>query len=281
MSDYNGKLVLLASMHKKEIAIKPAFSKFVGCNIIVLDDIDTDQFGTFSGEIPREISAYETLKKKAIFAAEIYNYDFVISSEGSFGPHPSYPFINADTEMLLFYDRNLDLFIVDYEISTDTNHGEFILSKDKINSEEYLKWLEQVKFPSHGLIVKADSRILQKGICSLSDLEGVLNQGFKSYRELKLETDMRAMMNPSRMNVINILANKLAKKVATKCIQCGTSGFPKIEQSGNLICELCFRETKIARFKDMKCLKCSYFEREEIKPGEQFTSATYCDYCNP
>lgn len=191
MNEYAGKKVLLASMHKKEIAINPSFAEFVGCEIVVADNFNTDKFGTFSGEVARDLSAYETLKKKAVIAAGLYDFDYVISSEGSFGLHPSNPFINADIEMLLFYDRAKDLFIVDYEISTDTNHAELEISQSSIYNDNYYKWLKQVKFPSHGLIIKAGSIIIEKGICDVLVLEKAIKNSFRKYNQLKLETDMR------------------------------------------------------------------------------------------
>ncbi len=39
--------------------------------------------------------------------------------------------------------------------------------------------------------------------------------------------------------------------------------------------------TKIPKFKDIKCLKCDYFEREEINPKDEYGDPTYCDFCNP
>jgi hypothetical protein len=281
MSKYKGKKILLASMHQKEIAISPPFTELIDCEIIVPENFNTDQFGTFSGEINRDLPAYETLKKKALCAAEIYDFDYVISSEGSFGPHPSNPFVNADLEMLLLYDRTRELFIADYEISMDTNHAELEISKSSINTDNYSKWLKQVKFPSHALILKSGSTIIQKGICNISDLDNAINEGFKTNSRLKLETDMRAMVNPSRMSVIHGLAHKLAKRIITECIKCGTPGFGSIEKAGNLRCELCLQETNVPQFINTKCLKCDYFEQTEIKPGVKFTDPRYCDYCNP
>lgn len=281
MSQYTGKKVLLASMHKKEVAISPPFAELVGCEIVVADGFNTDQFGTFSGEIARSLSAYETLKKKAVAAADLYNFDYVISSEGAFGPHPSSPFISSDIEMLLFYDRTEDLFIADYEVSTDTNHAELEISQDSIDTEKYSKWLKQVKFPSHGLIIKAESIIIEKGICDALVLDSVIKESLRKHNQLKLVTDMRAMMNPSRMSVIESLAHKLAKRVAAVCIKCGTPGFGKMEKSGHLCCELCFQETKVPKFINMQCLKCDYFEQKEIDPEKEFADPRYCDYCNP
>ena len=281
MTVYAGKRVLLASMHKKEIAINQPFLELIGCEIIVTNDFNTDTFGTFSGEISRELSAYETLKRKAVVAAETLDFDYVISSEGAFGPHPNNPFINSDTEMLLFYDRTKNLFIADYEISTNTNHAELEISQDSVYTDNFFKWLNKVKFPSHGLIIKSESIIIEKGICDAVALENAIKAGFSKHTILKLETDMRAMMNPSRMNVIKALAYKLAKRVASSCIKCGTPGFGTIEKSGYLFCELCFQETRVPKYEDTKCLSCDYYERKEINTKIQFADPRYCDYCNP
>lgn len=281
MSIYKNKKVLLATMHKKEVAVRPPFAEIVGCDVVVAEGFNTDSFGTFSGEISRQETAYETLKNKALCAADKYGFDYVISSEGSFGPHPSNPFVNADMEMLLFYDKTKDLFIADYEISVDTNHAEFFVTNKNIDSNEYAAWLDQVKFPSHGLIVKNESAIIKKGISDPRELNLVMQESLKQYKKIKLETDMRAMMNPSRMNVIELLSYKLAKRVASECLKCSSPGFGNIVKSGNLFCELCFNETSVPKFVDKKCLKCDYFEREEINSKIKFADPRYCDYCNP
>lgn len=277
---YKNKRVLLASMHQKEIAIKEAFEKNLGCKIVVAENFNTDQFGTFSGEIKRKLSAYDALKNKAVTAANIFDYDYVISSEGSFGPHP-YMFANCDTEMLLFYDRKLDLFIANYEISFDTNHAQLTLTKKNYKRNDYIEWLKNIKFPSHGLTIKSESNAIYKGIITLVELEAIIDKELSMNNNLTLETDMRAMMNPTRMNLIKLLANKLSQRIIKVCKKCSTPGFGNISNSGNLKCKLCYQETKTPKYKDIKCLKCDYFEREEITPGIEFGDPTYCDYCNP
>lgn len=280
-SCYSSKQILLASMHKKEKAISPAFEEILNCKIFVPDNFDTDQFGTFSGEIPRKLSAYQTLIKKAITASTVFNYDYVISSEGSFGPHPDNFIINSNVEMLLLYDRKLNLFISEYLISTNTNYSQFEVTKDNYNTDDYFKWLNRVAFPSHALIIKHYSDILYKGVFSFEELESFLISDLNKYGKLILESDMRAMMNPTRMEVIKELAYKLAKRIARSCKKCDSPGFGKIEHAGNLLCSWCNRESKIAKYRDYKCLKCDYFEREEIDPDKVFIDPRCCQYCNP
>ena len=183
MNEYKGQNILLATMHKKEIAIAPPFKEIVDSNVIAANNFNTDQFGTFSGEISRKLTAFETLKLKATTASNMFNVDFVISSEGSFGPHPSIPFINSDIEMLLFYDRSRDLFITEYEISINTNHAELQVSKDIVNSDIFIKWLEKVQFPSHGLILKSGEIIIQKGLTKTEELNLALNNSYNKYTD--------------------------------------------------------------------------------------------------
>lgn len=80
---YARKPILLASKHKKEQAISPPFNQILQCELWVPNDFDTDQFGTFIGEIARTGNQYETLIMKAKNAAEIYGYKQVIASEGN------------------------------------------------------------------------------------------------------------------------------------------------------------------------------------------------------
>ncbi|MDP3559480.1 MAG: hypothetical protein Q8R79_03910 [Legionellaceae bacterium] len=67
--NYTHKSVLLASKHNKEQVIEPVFREQLSCNLYV-SDIDTDQFGTFTGEVPRSLSPHETCILKASFAAK-------------------------------------------------------------------------------------------------------------------------------------------------------------------------------------------------------------------
>lgn len=277
---YFAKEVLIATMHKKELVIQDIFEKKIGCNIILPENFNTDVFGTFSGEITRKYSAYETLKLKAIKASEYFNKDYVISSEGSFGPHP-YFFFTADTEMLLFYDRIKQLFIAEYEISMDTNFAEFKINKDNFKNDEYYKWLDHVKFPSHGLILKIDNSQIFKGITSHFELEKLISSSLNKTEAMRLETDMRAMMNPTRMNVIKALTEKLSNRVLQVCDVCGSPGFGEVKYSGNLECEMCHQKTKTPKYKDFCCIKCDYKIINLIDSSKEFSDPTYCEFCNP
>ena len=98
-----GKSLCIATKHKKEQVLAPLF-KGLGFNVCVAKNIDTDILGTFTGEVERIYTPQLTLKKKCELALQRTHTDFVLSSEGSFGPHPSIPFLYANEEHLLFYN---------------------------------------------------------------------------------------------------------------------------------------------------------------------------------
>lgn len=86
---FEGRKVLIATKHKKELVIAPILEKELSISSYVSEQFDTDILGTFSGEIERKDDALTTLRNKCIHAANASNSDLVIASEGSFGAHPS------------------------------------------------------------------------------------------------------------------------------------------------------------------------------------------------
>ena len=50
---YAGRSAVLATMHRKEEAIVPALQSTVGLLVAPAPGLDTDQLGTFTGEISR------------------------------------------------------------------------------------------------------------------------------------------------------------------------------------------------------------------------------------
>ena len=160
------KKIVVASKHEKEKVIKPLFDANYNCSFLS-SEIDTDLLGTFSGEIERTLSPYETAIEKCRMAFKTTDADFAIASEGSFGPHSSLFFVPADEEFLLIMSRDEQLIIWAKHISTETNHNKI----ENPTDIELSDFLETVQFPSHKVILKSKARI-EKGIDDLN----VLNQ---------------------------------------------------------------------------------------------------------
>src|SRR5690242_3589602 len=50
---YAGQRIGLATMHGKELAPAPPFRRVLRAEVVVAPQLDTDELGTFTGEVPR------------------------------------------------------------------------------------------------------------------------------------------------------------------------------------------------------------------------------------
>lgn len=276
--NYADQIVLLASKHNKEHAIEPVFRQMLACNVCV-DDIDTDQFGTFTGEVPRSLSAYQTCILKATYAANEKKYALAIASEGSFGAHPSNPFIPHAHEIMVFVDLEKNWVISEQLITPNTNYKMMTINKDtRLDS-----FLTSALFPSHALTLQSGDRrvVIAKAINDHHQLQASLSDGFKQYHELFIATDMRAMMNPTRMQTLGTLAETLAIRIKRLCRGCGIPGFGFKSVSGHLPCSLCRDNTKMYQYEEWGCIQCDYQEQRPRTDGLVIGDPTHCDYCNP
>ncbi len=221
---YKGRNLIIATKHEKEKVIAPILEKELGVNCFIALNLDTDELGTFTGEVERKDNTLITARNKCLMAMELNNCDLSIANEGSFGPHPSLPFVVADDELLLFMDKKNNLEIIVREISTETN-----FNGSEIQTEMELKeFAANANFPSHALILrksKDDFRGVVKGINNAEQLNIVFYQLITIEGTVYIETDMRAMYNPTRMKVIKRATKKLAEKINTHCPFCQMPGF--------------------------------------------------------
>ncbi|MDE3223094.1 MAG: hypothetical protein KGL79_06625, partial [Acidobacteriota bacterium] len=71
----------LISKHHKEEIIGPIFDEF-GWSLETVW-ADTDQLGTFSGDIPRRQSPIETVRRKALLGTHHTDAPWLVASEGT------------------------------------------------------------------------------------------------------------------------------------------------------------------------------------------------------
>lgn len=278
MLRYQQQTVLLASKHRKEQAIAAPLKNILHCDLSV-KDFDTDQFGTFTGEIARREGPYETCLAKAREAGERFGYNLVLASEGSFGPHPAFPFMAGAHEIMVFIDQAQDWIITEHLISQNTNYSQLMIHSDSVFDDFLLK----IGFPDHAVCVQSvtSNRIYDKGIQSLPALREALKQGFAEEAELRLLTDMRAMMNPTRMEVLHQLAKKLARRVANACPSCQAPGFGFIETRGQLPCRTCQGPTSMYAQHVWGCIQCEHEIHYPREDGSIQGDPGYCYFCNP
>lgn len=280
MNLFQGRRLIIATKHKKEQIIKPVFENQLGVKCFVPQYFDTDLLGTFTGEIERAEDPLSTVRKKCLMAMDKYKIDLGIASEGSFGPHPNFFFLNADIEILILIDRKNNLEIISTEISTDTNfNGKEIHTERDLND-----FAEKVLFPSHGIIIrnKKDSvEDIKKDILDWYELKITFNDFLEKFGSVYVETDMRAMNNPSRMRVISKALEQLIEKLNSKCPNCDYPGFEIEERRSGLPCELCNLPTNSILTNIFKCKNCQFILEKKHPKDKFYEDPMYCNFCNP
>lgn len=277
---FDGRKLIIATKHGKEKVIAPILEQELGVFCITQSDFDTDIFGTFTGEIERRENPILTVRQKCLKAMELYGCDLGIASEGSFGPHP-YNFLQtANEEFLIFIDQKNNLEILAREISTETNFNHLETS----NENELLDFANKVNFPSHGLIMRStkdDNKNIVKGIHNLTLLKSTFYELSYQGSKILVETDMRAMHNPSRMEVIAKATDKLIAKIKSKCPSCAIPGFSVTNVNEGLPCKSCGTPTSSTLSFIYSCSSCGY-SQEELYPHKKTTEdPQYCYQCNP
>jgi len=275
----NRKLVI-ATKHNKEHVIAPILEKHLLVKCITPENLDTDQLGTFSGEIERILDPLAAARQKCYLAMELTNTDLAVASEGSFGAHPLLYFLPADDELILLVDKKNNLEIEVREISTKTNFN----GKEITTEEALLEFAQLVYFPSHALIIKNKQvgfTAIEKGITNLVQLQQTFHHYKTCYGKVFVETDMRAMHNPTRMEVIANATDKRVQKLAVPCPNCATPGFGIIKAVPGLPCEFCKTPTKSTLYYLYNCQKCNHSKEVYFPKAKEFEEQMYCDRCNP
>lgn len=277
---FSGRKFLIATKHDKEKAIGPILEKEFGIHFFVNDQFDSDLLGTFTGEIERTDDPITTARKKCLQAMAMSDCDLAIASEGSFGPHPNIGFVPADEEWLLLIDQKNELEILVREISTNTNFNVSLVK----HIPELKKFANDVGFPSHGLIVRKDKNdfsTITKGITDWETLLTIADNHIEKFGQAYIETDMRAMYNPTRMKVIEQATIKLAKKMKALCPVCQMPGFGIINQKSGLPCAVCHTPTPSTFAFVFGCAKCNHQQDEYFPHNKKVEDPMFCPNCNP
>ncbi len=284
MTTFAGAVAALGTRHGKELVIGPTLRAQLGVRVEVVSDLDTDRFGSFTRAIPRAGTAREAARAKALAAVAAHgNARFGLSSEGSFGPHPSVPFVAGGVELVLLVDRETGLELLGTDVTMETNFASTCVR----TPEEAAAFAGEISFPSHGLIViaaprgKPDTALgMTKGIVEPAELEQAVQQALRQHGRAWLESDMRAHLNPTRMLSIERATLALARAARSLCPACGRPGYVTVERLSGLPCADCGEPTGKARAEVLACAGCG---RREERPLVGASSATPydCPACNP
>lgn len=281
--DLAGEVGVVATMHRKEQVIAPLLASALGLRLHAAEDFDTDRFGTFTREIERQGTQLEAARAKVAAALERFpDARVAVASEGSFGPDPVAGVLPFGREIVVLADRRTGLELVGHHAGWETNFAHGIAG----SLADAHVFARAAGFPSHGLIVMAATarapdprRFLRKGLTSPQAFEAAVRQRLAADGCVFLETDMRAHLNPTRMQAIARAAADLVRKWRSICPRCARPGFDVVERRDGLPCEACGTPTQLARMLIARCSGCGH---EQRRPAERaFAEQRDCPVCNP
>lgn len=271
--------VALGTKHGKSVAIAPPLGR-IGIAVLVPEGLDTDMFGTFTGEVARVGSMLDAARAKAQAACELTGLDIGIGSEGSYGPNPHIPVLPMGRELLLLWERTTGREIVEQVIDDQPRFAaRHVTSVDELDSFPPL-----FDFPRTSLVVSAETGgYLAKGLGTLPDLIDAVARALaiSEVERVLVQSDMRALHNPRRMLTIARAAQSLAERLTRCCSHCGDYGWGMVKMERGLPCSSCGTPTALVRFEVHGCTSCGHFVRKARRDGVVFAEPGNCPMCNP
>lgn len=265
--------LLLSSKHHKDQLLNSIFEP-LGSKLLNNEGFDTDNFGTFSGSIPRREGPKATVKEKCLAGMGFAGKRQGLASEGSFGPHPTIPLLHINEEWLIYIDLDRNLEIFGRSTTLEVCHAQLHYKDAKMLP----KFLSNCSFGKQGMVLRdlASGQMIANGIQDQSTLVALMQQ----YSQWQIETDLRAHMNPLRQKNITAAGRDLIVRMQSRCPNCAYPDFSVQKVSGNLPCNWCQHPTESYQFLAYRCLACHYqvIEKRKDKNSED---PQYCNHCNP
>ena len=278
---YAGRVGYLATKHGKQAQIAPALAT-VGLTVRSVA-VDTDAFGTFSGDVPRRGSPLEVVERKARAAMAATGHEIGLASEGSFGPHPGATWLTVDEELVALVDDGLDLVLVEREVSLETAAAATRVAP----GDDLSQFCRSVGFPAQALVVRpADGppgEAITKGITGEGPLARAVRSAAAASVDARalVETDLRAHLCPSRRAVIERAAARLAERLGRRCRRCSSPGWGLLRSVTGLPCERCGGPSELARAEVDGCTRCDHSVERPVVPPTARAPAAECHWCNP
>ncbi|TDW30001.1 DUF6671 family protein [Cryobacterium psychrophilum] len=274
---YAGARVAFATMHGKEQLAQGPFYDTLGAGVVAPTGLDTDQFGTFSGEIVRTLSPRAAAQVKARLGMHLADTPYGLASEGSFSS--GLGFLVEHHEVLLFIDEIRGLELVEATIATSPLPP----ARPIATVDAALTYATAIGYPAQGLILRggAAGEIIHKNLNSLEALRSAMSQLLLHTpgRPIVISPDYRAHRCASRAAVIITLAENMARRLATPCARCHTPGFGQVGIERGLPCSDCGEPTRVIAADIFGCGNCPHTLR--TARASRVAAPQWCDSCNP
>jgi hypothetical protein len=278
-ANYAGASFALLTKHGKKRAIAPCFAEKLGATVTVTDTFDTDTLGTFTREIPRFGNQLDAARKKAELAIELTGCPLGLGSEGSFIPGP-FGLGSFNLEVITLVDRVRNLVITG-AIRQPGHHAAGTFA----SWEALAEFATKAKFPSHALVLRPDGENhshIHKGLADQESLRAAYDEcrALAKAGAVFAESDLRAHLNPTRMENIGAACDDLIARMMRACPACFTPGFGLAKIETGLPCSWCGAPTNDWQAEEFRCVACTHIESKP-RTDRQKADPGLCPNCNP
>ncbi|MFY2861899.1 DUF6671 family protein [Mycobacterium sp. THU-M104] len=276
---YAGAVIAMGTMHGKEHQVAPPFAAVLGAQVVAPPGIDTDQFGTFTGEVTRTAAPSAAATAKARQAMRAVGVPYGLASEASYDSW--FAALAVHEEILVFVDDVRGFQIVE-GLCTPGAPGPPRLVDSPDRAVDAARGFG---FPRQGAAVKAvvdhRTRVFGKGITDTATLVEVVDAALAltADKQAWVEPDLRAHHNPTRRDVLVALAGRLARRLATPCPGCTCPGYGKVAVRDGLPCRTCGYPTSLAAADILECPACA--RQSALPRSEADADPAFCPACNP
>jgi len=277
---YSGRTAVLATMHDKLPLIAPAMVAAIGLDVRNVA-VDTDRLGTFSGDVTRLGTPWETAVAKARLGMAAAGTGLGLASEGSIGAPPGLAFVVAAAELVVLVDDDLGIVVGETSVGYDI----VTVADELAPGDDLDALLRRGGFPAHGLIVRPAAgppTPVRKGIHDRAALDEAIRMcaALSADGRARVETDLRAHHCPSRRPIIAVAAQRLADRLATRCPSCTAPGWGIVRVELGVPCRLCGCDVPLPNADVLGCAACPA-EQTVDRPDLDGADPARCQWCNP
>ncbi|WP_442784482.1 DUF6671 family protein [Cryobacterium sp. CAN_C3] len=259
---YRGRVVVFGPLKGKERQVAPAFAEVLGARVIAVPGLDTDQFGTFTGGIPRLLNPPGAVRAKARLAIASSGL-FALAGEASYGPLPGIGW-PRHYESLLFLDdtRGLEIGESHRSLGIPGSHMRATSNTDIAEKLAPTGWPGQAVIvrPAALLTGQPAATAITKGITSFGRLTTAIALAAAASADghALVEPDLRAHYNPSRQQVLIDLGVTLARRLAMACPARAGPGYGPTHTQTGLPCADCGVPSNQVSADVLSCATCPY-----------------------
>ncbi|WP_343601714.1 DUF6671 family protein [Mycobacterium sp.] len=275
---YAGAVIAMGTMHGKERQVGPAFEEILGARVIAPGGLDTDRFGTFTGDVERTMTPTQAATAKARLAMQATGLPYGLASEATYATR--YAVVRVHEEVLVFLDDRRGIHVVEGHNDLDVPGPPCVVS----SVEQAIDAARALSFPEQGLAVKTVGdgavRVFGKGLTDVDSLHAAVAGalGCADGGQVWVEPDLRAHHNPTRRRALTRLARSLAQRLATPCPSCQGPGFGKVGVETGLRCRICGTATDLVAADILGCPACE--RRQRVPRPDAEADPRWCECCN-